>query len=409
MGTGIVSILLWSLPYQFNGLRTIANIIFVLNIVLFILFLSLSLARYVVWPKLFLLMLFHPSQSLFLGTFAMGFTTIVNICALSAAPSWGHGFTIFTWTLWWIEAVVSVLICVGLPFLQFTRHKQKLDAITAVWLLPVVSTIVAGSSGGIVAEILSPSQARLTLTVSWIMLGTGLPMAFILMALYYLRLAVYKLPPSALIVSGFLPLGPCGQGAFGLMKLSSVLWKLSKTTGQSLAGQSAATVADAEVMATSIYAVSVIAALLLWGLGLVWLVLAVSLFIDLWWVSELKFNLGWWGLTFPLGVFASAALQLGLELDSGAFRIIGTILSLIVVLLWLAVSAMTLAKVCKGELFHSPCLAEHMGSLNEKMPDARLYTYEPRQSPRLPLRSLSRSRSRTVSRSRGPRGRRGSS
>lgn len=38
MGTGIVSIILHNLPYQFTGLRTIATIVFGLNVVLFILF-----------------------------------------------------------------------------------------------------------------------------------------------------------------------------------------------------------------------------------------------------------------------------------------------------------------------------------------------------------------------------------
>lgn len=38
MGTGITSIILHNLPYQFNGLPTIALIVFVLNVVLFITF-----------------------------------------------------------------------------------------------------------------------------------------------------------------------------------------------------------------------------------------------------------------------------------------------------------------------------------------------------------------------------------
>lgn len=43
MGTGIASILLYNLPYQFTGLKIVATVIFVLNIVLFIFFLFLSM------------------------------------------------------------------------------------------------------------------------------------------------------------------------------------------------------------------------------------------------------------------------------------------------------------------------------------------------------------------------------
>lgn len=394
MGTGIVSILLYTLPYQFHGLHTIGNIVFVLNVILFVLFLALSVARYAIWPSVWYLMLFHPAQSLFLATFSMGFTTIVNMCALSLVPSWGQGMRIFTWVLWWINSLIALVICIGLPFLQFTRHKQSIDNITGLWLLPVVTTIVSAASGGIVAQTLPPDHARLTLIVSWILLGTGLPFACFLMALYYLRLAVYKIPSAALIVSAFLPVGPCGQGAFALLKLSSTLWDLSHRTGQALASSTSATAAEADIMATSIYAVSTLGAFLLWGLGLVWLLLAVMILIDLYLVSELKFNLGWWGFTFPLGVFATAANQLGQELDSGAFKIIGTVISTLVILLWLLVSLLTLKQALKGEIFFSPCLAEVGGQPPETVPEVRKYDYKPREEKlRFNLPS-SRSRSR---------------
>lgn len=42
MGTGILSILLYTLPYQFNGLKIIATIVFFLNVVLFMIFLLMS-------------------------------------------------------------------------------------------------------------------------------------------------------------------------------------------------------------------------------------------------------------------------------------------------------------------------------------------------------------------------------
>ncbi len=105
------------------------------------------------------------------------------------------------------------------------------------------------------------------------------------------------------------------------------------------------------MMATAIYAVSIPIALVIWGLGLVWLVLAVSSLVDLWLVSKLTFNLGWWGFTFPLGVFATAAIKFGSVLDSGAFRVMGTILALVEVVLWMFISAMTLRKARRERCF----------------------------------------------------------
>ena len=44
MGTGITSILLHELPYQFRGLGIISNVIFGLNVLLFFLFLGISMS-----------------------------------------------------------------------------------------------------------------------------------------------------------------------------------------------------------------------------------------------------------------------------------------------------------------------------------------------------------------------------
>lgn len=58
---------------------------------------------------------------------------------------------------------------------------MKLQAMTTVWLLPVVSTIVASATGGIAAEALTNAgchqHAFWTMIISCILLVTGLPIA----------------------------------------------------------------------------------------------------------------------------------------------------------------------------------------------------------------------------------------
>jgi hypothetical protein len=46
--------------------------------------------RYIIWPSVFWRMLSHSQQSLFLGTFPMGFATIVNMVVFACVPSFGH-------------------------------------------------------------------------------------------------------------------------------------------------------------------------------------------------------------------------------------------------------------------------------------------------------------------------------
>jgi len=102
---------------------------------------------------------------------------------------------------------------------------------TAIWLLPIVATIVASASGGIIASILpSPQHALWTLITSYILWGTGVPLAMVTLVIYFHRLTMHKLPPREVIVSVFLPLGPLGQGSFAIMQLGKVAMEVMPKT-----------------------------------------------------------------------------------------------------------------------------------------------------------------------------------
>lgn len=62
--------------------------------------------------------------------------------------------------------------------------------------------------------------------------------------------------------------------------------------------------------------------LLLWGFGLVWLFFAVASTLR---TRRFPFNLGWWAFTFPLGVFSTCTNQLGQDIPSRFFRVLGTV------------------------------------------------------------------------------------
>ena len=74
MGTGAISILFHAWPYGTGGsaLNFFTLIFFGLNIVLFLTFCMISAIRYFRYPGLWTIMVHHPVQSLFLGTFPMG-------------------------------------------------------------------------------------------------------------------------------------------------------------------------------------------------------------------------------------------------------------------------------------------------------------------------------------------------
>lgn len=346
MGTGIVSILLHNLPYNGRWLYWISIGIFCLNVLIFSTFLVISILRYTMFRGLFQFMIRHPVQSLFTGTFPMGLATIVNMVVFVCVPVWPWATTL-AWTLWWIDVVIAVSTCFYLPFVIMLKHESELSRMTAAWLLPIVATIVAAASGGIVAEVLPNPQYQLwTVVTSYVLWGTGFPLAMVVLVMYFHRLTVHKLPPREVIVSVFLPLGPLGQGSFAIMQLGKVakqVFPVTKTLG------------DSQNAGTVFYELGVAAALVIWGYGLIWMFFALASISR----SRFPFNMGWWGFTFPLGVYSVSTTTLAQDLPSAFFRVLGTIFSLCVVVLWIIVSVMTLIRVGRGELFSAPCVQSY--------------------------------------------------
>lgn len=102
------------------------------------------------------------------------------------------------------------------------------------------------------------------------------------------------------------------------------------------------------------YVVGFFLALIMWGFGLVWFFIAL---VSIYKARPFPFNMGWWGFTFPLGVFAASTIQIGIEMPSRAFKVLGEIFSVAVILLWCLVAARTARGAWSGKLFFAPCLA----------------------------------------------------
>lgn len=347
MGTGIVSILLHNLPYNATWLQYISYVFFGLNVLLFTVFMGISIARYTLYPEIWGAMVSHPAQSLFLGCMPMGFATIINMMVFCCRP-WGDWVIYLAWAFWWVDVWLSIGTCITMPFIVMHRHRPGLQNITAALLLPIVPAVVAAATGGIVAEVLPNRHHALTTVItSYVLWGIGESFSACVLALYFHRLTIHSIPPKEVIVSVFLPIGPLGQGGYGIQQLGKVAMQLipestAFTTISARAGE-------------MLYVLGVFLAIMMWGFALVWLSFALISIITM---QNFPFNMGWWGFTFPLGVLATCTSALAQNLDSDFFKVSTMIISLSVVLLWIVVATRTLKLVITGEMFHAPCLKD---------------------------------------------------
>ena len=345
MGTGVLALILPQLPGVGTTLRPIAEGLWWFDVALFLLFSGLYAARWALFGHEAKRIFGHSVVSMFIGTIPMGLATILNGALAFALPRFGSGVVIpVVEGLWWLDAALAVACGVGIPYLMFTRQKHQIDEMTAVWLLPVVAAEVAAVTGGLLAPHLGGTGRQfMVLTTSYALWAYSVPVAFGILSLLILRMALHKLPPASVAASSWLALGPIGTGALGMMVMGADSPAIFAGQGLSSVGLIA-------------QGLGVLAGLLLWGFGLWWLVLAVLITLR-YFRAGVPFNLGWWGYTFPLGVYTVATLRLGTTLHLSFFTQLGAILAAALAAMWVIVMSRTLHGGWKGHLFVSPCIA----------------------------------------------------
>ncbi|MGH8417185.1 MAG: TDT family transporter [Pseudomonas sp.] len=344
MGTGILSAVLTQLPVHIPGLYQLAEALWMLNIVLFLTFSFLYSARWVMFFDEARRIFGHSTVSMFFGTIPMGLATIINGLLTFGLPRWGDGVFALAETMWWLDVVMSLACGTLIPFMMFTRQEHRIDQMTAVWLLPVVAAEVAAVSGGLLAPHLADSHSRFSVLItSYVLWGLSVPVAFSILTILLLRMALHKLPHESMAASSWLALGPISTGAFGLIILGADSPAIFADHGLRGAGEIAS-------------GLGLIAGIVLWGVGVWWLLIA-GLITARYLRTGIPFNLGWWGFTFPLGVFALTTLKLGAVLSLGFFAVFGSLSVAGLAALWLVVMKRTVVGAYKGALFVSPCIA----------------------------------------------------
>lgn len=333
--------------------------VFLLNVCLFILFSAMSLARYLLFPGVWQLMIRHPVQSLYISTMPMGATTLLNVAVNLVNEDYsigGQPFLYTIWALWWLDVAISVVCCWGMVHYMETAHtNHKLENMTTVWLLPVVTLIVASSSGGILASALqkySPSHALLTITVCVVMVTIGLSLALMMLTFYLLRLIVFGLPPGATIISVFLPLGPTGQAGYSIL----LIGQFFKSTLPLDYGNSE--ILRLTTTGETIDALCVCVAFVLWSLASMWFIFAVLGIHTVLRKTRIAFKVPFWGLIFPNGVYANLTIALSRTFDSKFFRVWGSIYAVATLLMWIFVAFRTIVMVYSREIFEAPCLED---------------------------------------------------
>lgn len=209
MGTGIVALALARFPFPINGVKATGEVLWFINISLFIVCSLLYAARWIFFFDGAKRIFQHSAMGMFFGAIPMGLATILNGFLIFGTERWGHTAVEIATLLWWLDAALALLCAWLIPFLMFTRQTHTLQNMTAIWLLPIVAAEVTAASGGLLLGYLPANPASSAiLFFSYALWGTSVLPALGILAILFLRMVLHKLPGPDMAVSSWLAMGP---------------------------------------------------------------------------------------------------------------------------------------------------------------------------------------------------------
>lgn len=333
MNSGILGILIHQSPYQFSGIKVIGTIFYVFDLALFIIFSGLFVLRFGMYrSNAYKALVSNQVDVMFCACWPIAWMTLTTLTSLVCSEaSWGrHAFSILAYVMWWIAVVWCLIVLFWAFGVMFEQHKAGQERIPMGIILPAVSVSTAAVTGAFVVSESYDLSARLAvpvIVVAYMLVGMGTLLGLMLTTyLFYGYLSEGWLPP-AQTATVFIFIGPMGQG-------SSALQQLGKAARMSFEeyGRGTFLMADS---AGAIQAVSDMIALMLTGLGFIWVGFGLYAMMRQAVRRKLRWTHTWNSIIFPTGTLVTSMSLFSQGLDSPAFRVVETIMLLLLVMVFL--------------------------------------------------------------------------
>lgn len=339
MSTGAVASLISQQPYTFNGLFTIGKIFFILNMFLFCVFTALIIARFARKPRALTTSLHHPSESFFFGSFWVAINLLITCVQAYGVPETGpwlvHTLRVVFWTYYAATGLVAVLQY----HIIFQVEKLTPSDAMPAWILPAYPFLIVGNLAAAIART-QPQDSAIAIIIGGIAgQGLGWILAFFIYTVYLTRLIHSSMPEPSVRPGMYVSVGPAAYTCAGLLSL----------------GQTAKEKIPPDFLGIESFPV-----------GELWFALSVpvSLFlllIAVWFsalstvaifrhVRQMSFTLQWWSCIFPNAGLAIATIQVGKALDSRGIKIAGSVITVILIPLWIFCAVMHIRAIAKRQL-----------------------------------------------------------
>jgi tellurite resistance protein TehA-like permease len=350
MNAGVIGTLLHQLPYQFSGLHVISTIFFTLDLAMYIFFSAVYSLHFIIYRrKAFDELIDSVADLCLLPCWSIAWMTLVSFVTLtvSNAPWGGHAFTILACAMWWIAAawMFSMLVFVFVVLIQ--RHTILDRPLPTLIIIPAVGVATLAVAGGVIScygQDISAGLAVPIILMSICAVGVGLFLGLMLYTYLFHQLLAKGWPAPPQTATLFLLVGPMGQSAAALQ----LIGQAADTSGHFAAYSRGVLLRGAA--AYSLHVTCLLLAILMTGLGAVWLIFAFGAMIDHAYHRRLVWAPTWNAIIFPTGTLATSTMLLGAELDSPFFRVVTVILVLFLILVFFVNIFFTVRGIFKGKI-----------------------------------------------------------
>ena len=131
-------------PFRFKGLDTIGIVVFLVNIVLYLIIWALLLVRFYHYPYTFKASFKHPTESLFVPASIVSFGTILINISQYGPENTGPWLMRAVCILFWIDATLAVMFSAGIYLLLWSTQTFTIAQMTPIWIFPAYPMLIIG-------------------------------------------------------------------------------------------------------------------------------------------------------------------------------------------------------------------------------------------------------------------------
>ncbi|KAB2579806.1 C4-dicarboxylate transporter/malic acid transport protein [Lasiodiplodia theobromae] len=329
MSTGGVALVLGAAPFKFEGIEVIGKIIFVFNIVLFFILSMAIAARFAMCPQAFRNSLLDGHEGFFMPCFFLTLSTMINNVQIYLVPGVEEFLESVMRDVFWAYVAFTLTLAVAFYWFIWTtpeiNNKLHADKMGPGWMLPIFPIMLSGTLSQTIGAHQPPQDAMPIIVAGIAFQGLGWFVASCCSTIWIYRL--FRTGPLLPNVrpAMFMLVGPPSFTALALI-------------GNANALPDNYAYFETHPMAKEILTiVATWIAIFLWALALWFFCIAVVACLTA--IPTMSFAVPWWAFVFPNVGFTVATIKIGTELESDAILWLGTVMIIMLAVMWLFVGA----------------------------------------------------------------------